>query len=94
MGSLLPILINSVLGGGGGLLGNMIKRNGLGQIGNIIAGIIGGNGLAAGIGSSGLMDGLMSGGDTSSMVAGGLSALLGGGAGSLIGGLFKKAPDA
>ena len=85
---LFLFLINSVVGGGGGFLGQMIKKNGLGLLGNIIAGVIGGNaapwlaGLAGLVGSSG--GGL----DIASIV----TALVGGGAGSLIGGLLKKSP--
>lgn len=38
MESILPILINTLFGAGGGWLGNMLKSNGLGMIGNLIAG--------------------------------------------------------
>ena len=86
---IMSILITSVLGGGGGFLGNMIKKNGLGTLGNVIAGAIGGNALPAILSTAGLF---ASGtGDTSSNIMGIVSALVGGGAGSLIGGLFKKA---
>ena len=86
MESLIPILINSVVGGGGGFLGNMIKKNGLGMLGNLLAGAVGGNVLPQIASMAGLL------GDGGGMDIGSIiSALVGGGAGSLIGGLFKKA---
>ncbi len=86
MESLIPILINSVVGGGGGYLGNMIKKNGLGMLGNLLAGAVGGNILPQIVSMAGLL------GDGGGMDIGSIiSALVGGGAGSLIGGLFKKA---
>ena len=90
MDSILPILINTLLGAGGGWLGSLLKKNGLGMVGNLLAGAVGGNvlplitsaiGLFANSGSS---DGGMD-------IAGMLISLVGGGAGSLLGGLFKTA---
>lgn len=89
---LMSILINTVAGAGGGWLGNMLKKNGLGMIGNLIAGGAGGNILPMITTALGLF--ANSGGE-----GGGLNimniiiSLLGGSAGSLIGGLFKK-PEA
>ena len=91
MSSLLPYLINTLLGAGGGYLGNMLKKNGLGMVGNLIAGAVGGNGLPALLGAVAptLMDG---GGDAASFSPMGLiTSLVGGSAASLIGGLIKKA---
>ena len=85
---IMSILITSVLGGGGGFLGNMVKKNGLGTLGNVIAGAVGGNALPAILSTLGVF---ASGtGDTSTNIMGAVTALLGGGVGSLIGGLFKK----
>jgi hypothetical protein len=87
---LTSLLINTVAGGGGGWLGNMLKQNGLGTIGNLIAGAVGGNGLPAILSAAGILGGSADGG-TTSMIGSIVSALVGGGLGSLIGGLFKKA---
>lgn len=95
MDSIVPYLLNAVFGGGGGWLGSLIKKNGLGLIGNLLSGAVGGNILpmitsALGLFGSGAADGAAMGGgglDIASI----LTALVGGGAGSLIGGLFKKA---
>jgi uncharacterized membrane protein YeaQ/YmgE (transglycosylase-associated protein family) len=84
MEAILPYLINTVAGGAGGWLGNMLKQNGLGTLGNLIAGAVGGNVLPM------IVTALMS-GDKSNMVVNIISAVVGGGAGSLLGGLFKKA---
>jgi hypothetical protein len=84
------LLINTVAGAGGGFLGNMLKKNGLGMIGNLIAGGAGGNLLPLALSALNLMGSGGEGGSTS-MVMSIVSALLGGGAGSLLGGLFKKA---
>ena len=43
MDSILPILINTLLGAGGGWLGSLLKKNGLGMVGNLLAGAVGGN---------------------------------------------------
>ncbi|HRI59491.1 MAG TPA: hypothetical protein PK228_07200, partial [Saprospiraceae bacterium] len=43
MESFLPYLINTVLGAGGGYLANMLKKNGLGMVGNLLTGAVGGN---------------------------------------------------
>ena len=87
METILPYLINSVFGAGGGWLSNMLKPNALGGVGNILAGAIGGNALQI-IGSlSGMFANSGSGGfDWMSA----LTALIGGGAGSMLGGLLKK----
>jgi uncharacterized membrane protein YeaQ/YmgE (transglycosylase-associated protein family) len=84
MEQLLPYLINAVAGAGGGYLGNMLKKNGLGLVGNLLAGAVGGNALPL------ILQAVM-GGDNNNMIMQIVSALLGGGAGSLLGGLFKKA---
>jgi len=88
METILPYLINTLLGAGGGYLGNLLKKNGLGMIGNLLAGAVGGNVLPLILGQ--LMN---SGGEAAGGldIVGMISALLGGGAGSLLGGLFKKA---
>ena len=83
---IVSILINTLGGGGGGFLGNMLKKNGLGKIGNLIAGAVGGNGLPAILGATGLLSG-----DSTSTIVQILTAVVGGGLGSVIGGLFKKA---
>lgn len=87
MEQILPYLINTVLGAGGGYLGNMLKKNGLGMVGNLLAGAVGGNALPM------ILQAVMGNGDTNNMVMQIISALLGGGAGSLIGGLFKKSAN-
>jgi hypothetical protein len=85
MENLVGILIQSVLGGGGGFLGNMVKKNGLSLVANLLAGAVGGN-LGKVIAGAGNM--LGDGGDFS--IPSILSAVVGGGAGSLLAGLFKK----
>ncbi len=90
MESLLPLLINAAIGGGGGFLGNMLKKNGLGLVGNLLAGAVGGGGLPAILGA--VAPTLLAGADGGpNMITTVLTSLIGGGAGSLIGGLFKKA---
>ena len=90
METILPYLLNNLLGAGGGWLGNMLKKNGLGTVGNLIAGAVGGNALP-------LIIGMLMNKGTEAAATGGfdimglITALVGGGAGSLIGGLFKKA---
>jgi uncharacterized membrane protein YeaQ/YmgE (transglycosylase-associated protein family) len=64
----------------------MLKKNGLSVLTNIIAGAVGGNVLPALAGMAGLMG--SSGGDSSSMITSAVTALVGGGAGSLIGNFF------
>jgi hypothetical protein len=92
MESLLPILINTIAGGGGGYLANMLKKNGLSTLMNLLAGAIGGNALPAVAGMAGFL-GDSGAGDTTSMITSAVTALVGGGAGSLLGGLLggKKA---
>ena len=84
MEQILPYLINTALGAGGGWLGNMLKKNGLGSVGNLIAGAVGGNALPLIVGA------LMSGEGLSGVLQY-LLPLVGGTVGSLLGGLFKKA---
>lgn len=85
MESILPLIINAVLGGGGGFLGNMIKKNGMSLIANLLSGAVGGSVLPQLAGMAGMLGGGDGGGmDIASMV----TALVGGGAGSLIGGLL------
>jgi uncharacterized membrane protein YeaQ/YmgE (transglycosylase-associated protein family) len=88
MEQLLPYLLNTLLGAGGGYLGNMLKKNGLGMVGNLLSGAVGGNVLPL------IVSALMGGGGSENMVMNIVTALLGGGLGSLVGGLFKKAPGA
>lgn len=87
------LLINTVIGAAGGWLGNMLKKNGLGMIGNLVAGGAGGNilGYLAPMLMGGGAAAANSDGSMGSMVGPIVTALLGGGAGSLIGGLIKKA---
>ncbi len=90
MEAIVPYLLNTLLGAGGGWLGNNIKRNGLGLVGNLLAGAVGGNVLPALTSALGLF--ATSGGDGGGLnIVNLIISLLGGGAGSLIGGLFKKA---
>ena len=84
MEQILPYLINTALGAGGGYLGNMLKKNGLGNVGNLIAGAVGGNALP-------LIVGALMNGEGLSGILSYLLPLVGGTAGSLLGGLFKKA---
>ncbi len=92
---LTSLLVGTLAGGGGGFLGDMLKKNGLGTIGNVVAGAVGGNGLPAILGA--LAPGLLGaadaagGGGTTSMIMSVVASLVGGTAGSLLGGLFKKA---
>ena len=86
MESILPLIINAVLGGGGGFLGNMIKKNGMSLIANLLSGAVGGSVLPQLAGMAGMLGGATEAGamDPMSMV----TALLGGGAGSMLGGLL------
>jgi hypothetical protein len=90
---LMGLLLNTAVGAGGGFLGNLLKKNGLGMVGNLLAGGAGGNILplitsALGLfASSGAAYGSGGGLNITNLVI----SLLGGSAGSLIGGLFKKA---
>ncbi len=91
METIVPYLLNAVFGAGGGWLASLLKKNGLGLIGNLLSGAVGGNILplitsALGLFGTGAADGASGGLDIASI----LTALVGGGAGSLIGGLFKK----
>lgn len=58
------------------------------MVGNLLAGAVGGNAVPAIL--SAVVPALM-GGDSSNMIMSIVTALIGGGAGSLLGGLFKKA---
>ncbi len=92
MESILPLIINAVLGGGGGFLGNMVKKNGMSLVANLLSGAVGGSilpqlaGMVMGGGGAAAEAGAM---DPMSMV----SAVVGGGAGSMLAGLLggKKA---
>jgi hypothetical protein len=86
-GTLMNILINSVGGGGGSFLTNLIKKNGLSMLANILSGVIGGNAGSFLAGAAGL---LANSDGSSNMLMTILSSVLGGGAGSLLGGLFGK----
>ncbi len=86
----ISILTNTIAGAAGGWLGNMLKKNGLGSLGNLIAGAAGGNILPMLVSALGLLSN--SAGDESGFnIMGIIISILGGGAGSLLGGLFKKA---
>lgn len=88
MESLLPLIINAVLGGGGGFIGNMIKKNGMSLIANLLSGAVGGSILPQ------IMGMVMGGGAASAAEAGAMdpmsmiSAVVGGGAGSMLAGLL------
>lgn len=84
MESLLPLIINAVAGGGGGFLGNLIKGNGMSLIANLLSGAVGGSVLP----QLASMAGLLAGGGGGGMDIGSIiTAVVGGGAGSLIAGL-------
>ena len=84
MEQILPYLINTALGAGGGYLGNMLKKNGLGNLGNLIAGAVGGNALPL------ILNAVMNGEGLTGILQY-LLPLVGGTVGSLLGGMFKKA---
>ncbi len=92
MDAILPILINAIFGGGGGWLASLLKKNGLGLVGNLLSGAVGGNVLPLITSALGLFANSGDGGSLNLTSI--LTALVGGGAGSLLGGLFKKAPAA
>lgn len=85
---IMSILINSVAGAGGGWLGNMLKKNGLGMVGNLIAGVAGGNILPILTSALGILG--SSSGEGGLDIMGIILSVVGGGAGSLLGGLLKK----
>lgn len=88
MTSLLPYLISALVGAAGGWLGDMLKKNGLGVIGNLVAGAAGGSALTFVASSMGFFQPSSTGGlDMIGLAA----SLVGGGAGSLLGGMLKKA---
>jgi hypothetical protein len=87
-------LLQTLLGAGGGWLGNMLKSNGLGAIGNVLAGAVGGNVLPGILGAvAPALMGAAADGSGNSMISTIISGLVGGSAGSLLGGLIggKKA---
>jgi uncharacterized membrane protein YeaQ/YmgE (transglycosylase-associated protein family) len=84
MEAILPLVIQALAGGGGGFLGNLLKSNNLGMIGNLLAGAVGGVGTSQGLAAAGV-------GDSTNMIMSIVTSLVGGGLGSVIGGLFKKA---
>lgn len=88
MDAILPYLINTVLGAAGAWLMTMLKKNNLGMVANLLSGAVGGNVLPL------IVSALMSGGGAGGSfdIVGMITALLGGGLGSLVGGLLKKAP--
>lgn len=89
---LMTILGNTVAGAAGGWLGNMLKKNGLGMIGNLLSGAAGGNVLPYLLSALGLVANANSFDEAGSLnIVGIIISLLGGSAGSLLGGLFKKA---
>jgi hypothetical protein len=91
MEALLPYLIQTLGGAGGGFLGNLIKKNALGLVGNLVAGGVGGNVLPIAMSAMGLMGGGAGAeGGGSSMITSILGSVLGGGLGSVLGGLAKK----
>jgi hypothetical protein len=92
MEAILPYLIQTLGGAGGGFLGNMLKKNALGLVGNLVAGGVGGNILPIAMSALGLMGGGAGAADGggSSMITSILGSVLGGGLGSVVGGLLKK----
>ncbi|MCC6815334.1 MAG: hypothetical protein IT267_02860 [Saprospiraceae bacterium] len=86
----MPLLLNTLLGAGGGWLGNMLKKNGLGMIGNLLAGGVGGNLLPMILGAIGSNVAAAPEGGGINWI-GLIISLIGGTGGSLLGGLFKKA---
>ena len=94
MGSILPILLNAVFVGGGGFLSNLLRKSGMSMLGNLLGGAGGGiilplltKLLSVGTAAAATTDG--SGTGTALTITGILTALLGGGAGSQIGGLLS-----
>ncbi len=85
MEQILPYLIQTAAGAAGGYLGNMLKKNGLGMVGNLLAGAVGGNALTM------ILQQYMEGDGLTIIIMQVVTSLLGGGIGSLVGGLFKKA---
>ncbi len=87
METLLGILFNSAVGAGGGFLSNLVKKNGLSLVMNLISGAVGGNvaNVLAGLAGAQFAQ---EGNDFSIMSI--VTSLIGGGAGSLVGGLLGK----
>lgn len=88
MDSILPYLVNAIFGAGGGWLASMLKKNGLGMLGNLLTGAVGGNILPLITSALGMFT--TSEGGNNLDLASIVTALIGGGAGSLLGGLLKK----
>lgn len=83
MDAILPYLLNTVAGGAGGWLGNLLKNNNLGMLGNLLSGAVGGNVLPIALAALNLFGG-------GNQLVSILTAVLGGGLGSLVGGMLKK----
>lgn len=83
MDAILPYLLNTVAGGAGGWLGNLLKNNNLGMVGNLLSGAVGGNVLPIALAALNLLGG-------GNQIVSILTAVLGGGLGSLVGGMLKK----
>jgi uncharacterized membrane protein YeaQ/YmgE (transglycosylase-associated protein family) len=88
MDAILPYLINAIFGAGGGWLASLLKKNGLGMVGNLLTGAVGGNILPLITSALGLFANTEGGNNLD--LASIITALVGGGAGSLLGGLLKK----
>ncbi len=85
MESILPYLLNTVLGAGGAWLTTMLKKNNLSMPMNLLSGAIGGNAVPL------ILQAIM-GADSSTMILNSIMALVGGGLGSFIGGMVSKTP--
>ena len=85
MESILPYLLNTVLGAGGAWLTNMLKKNNLSMPMNLLSGAVGGNVIPL------IVQAIM-GADSSTMIMNSIMALVGGGLGSFIGGMVSKTP--
>lgn len=88
MDAILPYLINAIFGAGGGWLASMLKKNDLGMLGNLLSGAVGGNILPLITSALGMFARTEGGNNLD--LASIITALVGGGAGSLLGGLIKK----
>lgn len=88
MDAILPYLINAIFGAAGGWLASLLKKNGLGMVGNLLTGAVGGNILPLITSALGLFANTEGGNNLD--LASIITALVGGGAGSLLGGLLKK----
>lgn len=88
MDAILPYLINAIFGAAGGWLVSLLKKNGLGMVGNLLSGALGGNILPLITSALGLFANTEGGNNLD--LASIITAFAGGGAGSLLGGLLKK----